>query len=407
MAPWQVIPPEVSDTENAALLYESAILLLKAQPAPEENLLEYLGELSGKFKDKSIAADELSELKQLIEQDVVARALWVVEQGTQRSSCRFDLDYEAGINMLVPHLSALRDLIRILGAKACIEAEAGRSNAAWELVQTQLRLADALRTEPVLIGQLVRIALVRHSCDTIKKLCEIAPPNGQQSGDLEDLLKSFDDVRPLVHAVDGERLLFGEWAFDLPKGELLRQHAWDDWPHDIMAAMKTWFKPTFLAYHTAYLRIMHESAQLIEQPYSPERARAVEEIIEKESRGLAQALVPAMAQVKKHHASMQADICVTRAGLALLRNKQTGGTFPETLAALDSDDVMDPFSGGPLLYRSKPDGFVLYSIGPDQKDNGGSPKQPKQETDYDIVWQLPSQANTVSHQPSHKLGSVS
>jgi len=67
---------------------------------------------------------------------------------------------------------------------------------------------------------------------------------------------------------------------------------------------------------------------------------------------------------------------------------------------------MDPFSGGPLLYRPKPDGFVLYSIGPDQKDNGGSPKQPKQETDYDIVWQFPSQANTVSHQPATEASEV-
>jgi len=39
MKPANVIPPAVPDTENAALLYESDILLLKAQPAPETNLL--------------------------------------------------------------------------------------------------------------------------------------------------------------------------------------------------------------------------------------------------------------------------------------------------------------------------------------------------------------------------------
>jgi len=188
-----------------------------------------------------------------------------------------------------------------------------------------LRLADALRTERVLVSQLVRIGSVWISCDTIRKLCENSPPNGQQSGDLEDLLKGFDDVRPLVRAVDGERLLFGEWAFNLPKSELLRQYALDDWPHDIMAVVKTWFKPTFLADHTAYLRIMHESAQLMEQPYSLEKSRAVEELIAKERRGLSQSLAPAMARVKETHARIQADTRLTRAGLALLRNKQTGG----------------------------------------------------------------------------------
>ena len=32
----EVIPPEVPDTQNAAVLYESAALMLKAQPAPQK-----------------------------------------------------------------------------------------------------------------------------------------------------------------------------------------------------------------------------------------------------------------------------------------------------------------------------------------------------------------------------------
>jgi hypothetical protein len=44
----QVIPPNVPDVNNAALLYTSAALLLKAQPAPEKDLLAYLGSLAGR-----------------------------------------------------------------------------------------------------------------------------------------------------------------------------------------------------------------------------------------------------------------------------------------------------------------------------------------------------------------------
>ena len=92
MEPADIIPPEVPDTDNAALLYESAALLLKAQPAPGENLLEYLGDLSSKFIKESLASNKLAELKQLIGQDVVTQALSIVAQGTRRDSCRFDLD---------------------------------------------------------------------------------------------------------------------------------------------------------------------------------------------------------------------------------------------------------------------------------------------------------------------------
>ncbi|HUV64887.1 MAG TPA: hypothetical protein VMW24_13395, partial [Sedimentisphaerales bacterium] len=89
-----IIPPAVPDAENAALLYESAILLLKAQPVAEENLLEYLGGLSGTFLTESLDADKRAELEQRLEQDVVRQALSAIEQGTHRPSCRFDYDYK-------------------------------------------------------------------------------------------------------------------------------------------------------------------------------------------------------------------------------------------------------------------------------------------------------------------------
>jgi hypothetical protein len=80
---------------------------------------------------------------------------------------------------------------------------------------------------------------------------------------------------------------------------------------------------------------------------------------------------------------------ITRAGLALLQYKQKQDAFPATLEALKIQNINDPFSDGLLLYKTEGQGFVLYSIGPDQKDNNGSPRQKKQKTDWDIVWIFP------------------
>ncbi|MHC4580623.1 MAG: hypothetical protein ACYS14_04145, partial [Planctomycetota bacterium] len=112
MEPEGVIPPEVPESQNAAPLYESAALLLSAQPAPEETLLRYLGNLSREFIRGSVAPDKLAELRRLLEQDPVVHALWIVEQGTLRDSCRFDVDYEAGTNILLPQLRHIRDFGR-------------------------------------------------------------------------------------------------------------------------------------------------------------------------------------------------------------------------------------------------------------------------------------------------------
>ena len=397
MKPANVIPPAVPDTENAALLYESDILLLKAQPAPEKNLLEYLGGLSGTFLTESLDADKRAELEQLLGQDAVRQALVAIDQGTHRPSCRFDHNYEAGFSMPMPHLSGMRNLIRILGAKACLEAQAGRSEAAWNLVQTQLRFADALRKEPILISQLVRFASIRTSCDTVQKISETAPPNEEQYRSIDRLLLDYDDNTPLILALDGERLLGGEWAFNLLKngpvkslGALSSQESGFG---NVLLALYSAFKPLSLADHAAYLRIMGEHARSAREPYSLGERSALDAQINR-VHIVTSMIVPALGRVKEVYWEMIAEMRVTRAGLALLQSKKAQGAFPQTLERLDLKQVNDPFSNGPLLYRPGPDGFVLYSIGPDQKDNGGSPKPKKQQADWDIVWQFPGRRST-------------
>ena len=260
MEPADIIPPEVPDPENAALLYESAILLLKAQPSPEGNLLEYLGGVSDKLIKESIEPDELAELQQLIDQEVVNQALSIVEQGIRRRSCRFEYDYKAGFNMLMPNLSSLRNLTRIIGAKAYLQAEAGRPDAAWDLVLIQLRFADAQRNEPILISQLVRFASIRTSCQTIQKICEVAPPNPDQYRSIESMLSDYEDRKPLILALDGERLLGGEWAFNILRSEspraLTSSVSEELRLGEVLLRLYWAFKPLSLADHAAYVRLM-------------------------------------------------------------------------------------------------------------------------------------------------------
>jgi len=388
-----VIPPDVPDAENAALLYESAMLLLKSQPAPEGNLLEYLGKLSDKFIKESLDPNKLAEFQKLIEQDVVAQALSVIEQGAERHSCRFEHDYNAGFNILMPNLGGFRNIIRILGAKSCLEAERGRPDAAWNLVLTQLRFADALRNEPILISFLVRLASIRTSCETIHKICEVAPPNSEQFNVLESLLLDYEDRKPLILALDGERLLCGEWAFNLLKkgsyGELWEGVGNQSGFGEVLLSLYSAFKPLSLADHAAYVRLLGDYTQLMQQPYSPDEASAIDQKTEQTLSRLhvmTSMLVPAIGRVNELYAELIARLRITRAGLALLQEKKTQGAFPQTLEGVKLKNLDDPFSKDLLRYKLQGQGFIIYSIGPDEKDNGGSPKQKKQKDDWDIVW---------------------
>jgi len=74
--------------------------------------------------------------------------------------------------------------------------------------------------------------------------------------------------------------------------------------------------------------------------------------------------------------------------LALARYRRDHGTYPPTLAKLLPNYLPnppeDPFSTGILQYRQDGEGYLLYSIGRDEKDDGGT-CDPEDEWEGDIV----------------------
>ena len=403
-----VIPPDVPDVDNAAPLYQSAISMLKAGPVeqmveiPEYgNLLGYLGSHSIAFIRRAATPERSRELKELMSETAVDYALFAIEKGVQRPACHFPREYDRGIDLLLPELSGIRSLVSIVGTKAVLDMEAGSPDEAWHMAAVQVMLADALRAEPLLISQLVRMAGVRLACEAIQRLCETAPPGPEQRERLEASLGAFDDVTLLVRAVDGERLLFGEWLFN-QSPERLHQSLRDigirrsEMPGFVARLVTRWltFKPRLLADQANYVRIMHANAERMEQPCP---AQVPEEDYGRFT--LTEMLVPALSRIRVSYCTMVAETRITRVGLALLRYREDHGAFPSTLDALDMDELTDPFTQGLLHYRTEEDGFLVYSVGEDLADNGGTPRPERRssdprrprETEYDISWRFPDQ----------------
>lgn len=255
------------------------------------------------------------------------------------------------------------------------------------------------------VSQLVRSAMIRQSCETIQKVCEASPPDAPQSADLANFLKTLDDPGPLALAADGERLLLGEWFFTMPRDklrEVMRKEVFffdKDTPNLFYWAIfhRIAFRPSFLSDHAAYLGAMHDYFRAIERPYLPVDAK---EDFRRHS--LTNLLMPAMYRIKEVYLETIAQVRITRAGLALLQYKEAHGAFPPTLGALNIDGLADPFVDQPLVYRPEGEGFLLYSVGKDQKDNGGVPKQERRDSDphkprhadYDIFWRFTGESKS-------------
>ena len=76
-------------------------------------------------------------------------------------------------------------------------------------------------------------------------------------------------------------------------------------------------------------------------------------------------------------AKNDAHLRLLRLELALQEYRKRHGRYPATLAQLASEITtavpLDPFTERPLVYRLQGSAYLLYSLGPDQADDGGTP----------------------------------
>src|SRR5262249_52379938 len=79
-------------------------------------------------------------------------------------------------------------------------------------------------------------------------------------------------------------------------------------------------------------------------------------------------------------------------GLACERYRLRMGKWPKSLKDIPRDILshvpLDPFDGNPLRFKILPDGVVVYSIGKDRQDNGGSPLHVGNKPGTDIGFRL-------------------
>ncbi len=409
-----LIPPEVPDARNAAPLYEKAAGLLKKQAVTKKKtLLDHSSSLAFSFMGDAVEPEKRAELRELMEQDVVISALATVEEALQRPACRFDYGYENGLSADVFSSRDLRLLARLWGARACLEAEPNQASHAWDRIQAQFRLADALRRQPTAMDQVFRLGIIADLCRTVRKLYEIAPPSEAEYRRIEALLAEHVDLEPLIHAMDAQRLFTGEWLFTLPQGQLYEALRRDDQSllghggPEVFARLAfrvIAFRPRFVADHATYLQAMRSAVHILESPYAPPEGALHEEYRDLAGRSLLTGeLTPRVDFVKRFYCGMVAKVHMTRAGLGLLQYQKTHGTFPPSLDALGLENLIDPFVDKPLHYRTEGDGFVVYSVGEDQKDNGGIPKPPrdtsgrrqKKKPEYDLPWRFPGGTGQV------------
>jgi hypothetical protein len=337
-----------------------------------------------------------------------------LREGAARPHARFPIRYEESLVALLPHLSVMKGFVRLPQLRAEAELAEGLVDAAKDDAVLGLRIAESLRSEPILISQLVRMALLELALAPVWEGLARGSWSEAHLAEFERQLARINYLESFQSAMRGERNLLA-----LAGLELQVQHPEFFIPLDDtdLAQLDSvrWTPRSFIDQSKVnigrlYNRLVH-AADPQARRFRPEVGRQIEadikEVVKiawrKPYHILAALLTPAVSQSIEKFARAQTTVDLARVAIALERHRLKHGALPETLEAIDpalkpaGGVPHDVISGGPLRYARTADGrFHLYAVGWNGTDEGGSivwKNAEKTQIDFtqgDWVWPQPA-----------------
>ena len=320
-----------------------------------------------------------------------APAIEELRTASQRPFSRFGV-YSAndspGFALLVQNLSRLKSCAQVLQLRAIAELAGNQSAPALDDVQLLLRLGDALRQEPLLIEHLVSVALTAITLQPIYEGLTQHRWNDAQLVELEHTLAANDFLADFQLAMRGERTLaINSFENQRITREYKMVEVIDGKPKEVTINMRlmpsAYFYQNELAFAQMHRQLIVPLVDLTNRIVPPAALRqtqaAVQLQLKHHSPYKMQALMlfPAISRSVIKFAHLQADVDLARTACALERYRLAHGDYPETLDALAPQFIEklphNVINGQPFHYRRTDDGrFVLYSVGWNEKDDGGT-----------------------------------
>jgi len=341
-------------------------------------------------RTQSAAADVLQALSKY--DDVINE----LRAASARPHAHYPVHYHEGFSALLPHLSVLRGVSDIVRMRTVAELDHGRTNEALADLQLSIYLAESLKSEPLLISQLVRIALIEAALNTVWETLDRW--NDAQLLELQQTLSRIDVLEDYPRSIRGERAFSNDVFARMRRGEYFPAP-------DELASVTRYAPSGFLYQNQLTINRLHQkyvldAVDIGNRKVDARKTLALDELPELRSshpyRMFARVLFPALSKAVLRFASVQTDLDLAVIACALERHRRAHDQYPANLEELRPKFIEkiphDIVSGGPLHYgRASADGFTLYALGFDEKDNNATPppkKDPRADTvGYDWVWQ--------------------
>ncbi|MDB5293272.1 MAG: hypothetical protein JWL69_4513 [Phycisphaerales bacterium] len=402
-----VAPPSTSDAQNAALVYEKAFTRIAADAA--------LREASSTWDDQTPDLAEPTTAAILARH---ASTIAMLRQAGALPECRFEHDFaHPSFSILLPELAQVRTAASLLRLHARSEIAQGRVNSAMTDMGAIFQLGAHLGREPLIVCSMIAFGIDSFGANALQEMLPAVTRPEQLAG------LNIADASSIPHIM--RRSLQGEEAFglttfaDVAAGRLsefdVRGISVPPESSGVPSLGDAFAGGLFRLFLLtddvdAYRSAMQQFQQAAVEPYSQSRTRLaqIERGIQEHPKGLlTNVIIPALMTSTKRSARVQAMHEMAQAAVAATRYRLDRGAFPAKLADLMPkylDEVpVDPFDGNPLRMSVKDGSVVIYSIGPDGKDDGGAPFDDKKHTG-DFVFHLkpPIPATQPATAPAEK-----
>jgi hypothetical protein len=282
----------------------------------------------------------------------------------------YELDYSKGFNMELPHLAQLRDCARLLAADAAWMAGERNYGEAVESTVAGMKLANALDNEPILISQLVRLAMDGIMYNTVEGAIQGEDLTPDLAGRLIAYAANAGGREAFANAFTSEGL-FGLDAFEgIRTGDLASAGMVPSATDSVLLRVygSPFARPWLNMDEETYADIIGRMGDAARLPFY--EAKPLLDQVERDvgdlprTRFLSRTLLPAITRVGQSQAVHETRMDLMRVGLAVEQYHAQNGAYPETLEqvapTLGGAAPLDPFTGQPYGYQPSGGSFLLY-----------------------------------------------
>jgi hypothetical protein len=293
---------------------------------------------------------------------------------------------------LVPTLQQTRDACELLRLDTLLRLHDGDDGAALDGCRCMLAVARSVGDEPCGYAMIIRIADTWMAIESLEQTLAQAEPPPEQLAEFQTRLERELDQPDLRACLRASRALDYETIQAMREGRVkYSDFNWsgktsNDWFRKIVYDRIPGAVPIDFAEHLRLATRMVAVAAEPEERRDELAAAISDEATRREA--VPEKLVKEYTRLIKAHTRGQANLRCAIVALAAERYRRRHHGWPETLDQLAKDGLLkavprDPFDGQPLRWRRLEQGPVVYSVGPDRKDDGGAamvyqPNQPDQ-----------------------------